>query len=282
MSTSIITSHPDFADILREHEEFAVENDSSFGNRLNGWFDDLMLQSGLQVSPAMMLATSVCSGITLGGLAFVIQENLLTTAIAGLLGVVLPVLITMMIRQRRQAKMSRQLPEMIDELARAAKAGRSLETALHLVAEDTPAPLGDELLECTRKLNLGVTIPESLEEFPHRTGLVSTKILTTALGVHVQTGGDLVNVLERLSTTLRDRSQFLGQLKAATAASRGTAILMLGLPVAILTFFIIRDPQYLNNLFASEWGVRITIAAFVLEVVGGLWVLNILKTSERV
>ena len=282
MSTSSITTQPDFAAILRTREEFAVANDSSMGNRLNRWFDDLMIQSGSGTSPTMTLAISFCSALTFSGAVFVIQENLLTTGLAALLGLILPVLVIVILRHRRRNRIARQLPEMIDELARAGKAGRSLEKALILVAHDTPAPLGKELLECTRKLELGMTVPEALAELPRRTGLDSLRILATALAVHVQTGGDLVKVLERLSLTLRSRAQFLGRLKAATAASRATAILMLGLPPAILAFFLFRDPEYLSKLFASEWGARITLAAFVLQFVGAVWVLQVLKSSQRV
>lgn len=277
-----ITRQPEFAGILREEETFAREDDSSFGNQINGWFDDLMLQSGLGVSPGMVLALSLCSAFTVGGFIFVLQENLLTTAFGALMGALIPLATIIFMRSRRQTQISNQLPGMIDELARAAKTGRSLEKSLNLVASDTPSPLGDELKYCTRKLDLGLSIPESLRELPHRTGVVATSVLVTALSVHMQTGGDLVKVLERLSQTLRDRMQFYGRLKAATAASRATAILMIILPPAIILFFVLRDNQYLTELLDSKWGFRITITAIILEVIGALWVLRILRTSQKV
>lgn len=277
-----IQRQAEFAGILRDEETFAVEDDRSFGNQLNRWFDDLMLQSGLGVSPGMVLALSLCSAITFGGLVFVIQENFLTTALGAMIGGLLPITVTMFMRSRRQTQISRQLPGMIDELARAAKTGRSLSKSLELVANDTPAPLGTELRYCTKRLDLGVGISEALSDLPRRTGIVATNVLVTALSVHMQTGGDLVRVLERLSQTFRDRMQFFGRLKAATAASRATAVLMIVLPPAILVFFVLRDNEYLTTLLESPWGFRITIAAFVLEVIGAIWVLRILRTSQRV
>lgn len=282
MSTSTLTSRPEFAGILKNREVFAIEDDDSVGNRVNGWFDDLMLQSGVQTSPSMMLAVSACAAIVAGGAAFVVREDLVSTTIASVIGLALPVLIAVICRSRRKRLLSQQLPEMIDELARAAKSGRSLEKALMLVAHDTPSPLGRELLDCTRKLEMGMTIPAAFDEFPRRTGLVATRILVTALAVHVQTGGNLVEVLERLSLTLRSRALFLGRLHAATAASRATAVLMLALPPAILGFFVFRDSDYLTNLFASDWGTRVTVLAFALQTVGAVWVLQVLKSSQRV
>lgn len=277
-----ITRQPEFAGILRDEDTFAREDDSSFGNQINGWFDDLMLQSGTGMSPGMILAISLCSAFTIGGFVFVLQENLLTTAMGAALGGFLPVMSIIFFRSRRQTQISNQLPGMIDELARAAKTGRSLENSLKLVSNDTPSPLGDELQHCTQKLELGLGVSDSLQELPHRTGVVATSVLVTALSVHMQTGGDLVKVLERLSQTLRDRMQFYGRLKAATAASRATAILMIILPPAIIVFFVLRDGTYLTELLESKWGFRVTITATMLEVFGAMWVLRILRSSQKV
>lgn len=281
MSTHAIPRRPEFAAILRDQQEYAVAGRDTMGNRLNGWFDRLMIQSGSELSPAMLLAVCVCAALAVGGLAFVIQENLLTTAIGALFGAAAPLVAAVVIRNRRQAEMLKQLPTMLDELARAARAGRSLEKCLALVADDTQHPLGGELRRCTRRIDLGMSINDALGELPERTGLPSTNIFVSALAVHRETGGDLVKVLERLAHTLRTRIQFQGRLKAATAASRATALLMLVVPPAVLAFFIFRDPDYLNNLLQSEWGFRVTLIAAALQIIGSIWVLRILKHSGQ-
>ncbi|WP_437206471.1 type II secretion system F family protein [Planctomicrobium sp. SH664] len=282
MAPPVLTPRSDYADILRVDETYAVEGDRSAGNQLNNWFDTLMVQAGMGISPAMMLALSICSSLTLGGLIFVLQENFLTTAMGAFVGFLIPTVFAMFWRSRRQGQMARQLPPMIDELARAAKTGRSLENCMVMVANDTPSPLGSELRICTRKLALGMNVDAALKDLPFRTGLVGTSILSTALSVHRQTGGDLVRVLQRLSQTLRDRMEFQGRLRAATAASRATAILMITLPPAILAFFVFRDPNYLNTLLNSSWGLRTTLAAFFLEFIGAIWVIRVLSQSRQV
>jgi tight adherence protein B len=281
MSTHVIQTRPEFAEILRDRQEFAVDGRDTLGNQLNGWFDRLMIQSGAEIAPAMLLALCVCSAVACGGLAFVVQENLLTTAIGAGLGAAAPIVAAVVIRSRRQSEMQKQLPAMLDELARAARTGRSLEKCLALVADDTPQPLGGELRRCTRRLDLGMSITDALHELPLRTGLPTTNVLVSALAVHRETGGDLVKVLDRLAQTLRSRIQFQGRLKAATAASRATALLMIVVPPAVLAFFIFRDPEYINNLMQSEWGFRVTLMAAALQVIGSLWVLRILKHSGQ-
>ncbi len=276
-----IEPRPEFAAILRDRETFAGSDAGGTAEKLNRWYDRLLIQSGIETAPSLVLLGCIALGVTLGGLAFVIQEDLLTTGIAAVLGSSAPIAAIAIRRLRRQARILEQMPAMIDELARAARTGRSLDQCLELVAADTPAPLGSELQLCVRKLKLGVTLSEALDDLPERTGVATMNVLAMALAVHQQTGGDIVRVLERLSRTIRDRLQFFGRLRAATAASRATSLLMIGLPPAILTFFVFRDPDYFARLMSSVWGRAITVTAVLLQLVGSVWVLRILRNSRR-
>jgi tight adherence protein B len=275
-----IATQPQFAGILKDVETFGSGGSETNSDRLNSWFDVLMLQSGAGIAPSMVLLLCVCAAISLGGLAFVIQENFLTTAIGTLAGFAVPIGYIIYLRAARQKKILAQLPPMVEELARAAKTGRSVEHSVKLVADDTPAPLGDELKLVSRRLDMGIPLREAVRDLPSRTGVNTFNLLNTTLIVQQQTGGDLVTVLERLSRTVRDRLLFLGRLRAATAASRATAVLMIVVPPAVLAFFTFREPTYLQQLLSTPWGRNATLFAFALEIVGAIWVLRVLKDSQ--
>ncbi|HET6425982.1 MAG TPA: type II secretion system F family protein [Planctomycetaceae bacterium] len=279
-STSI-EPRPEFAGILKDQDQFGTGRDTDAADRINSWFDTLMLQCGWGMSPTVVLLLCILSAMALGGIVFVAQENLLTTAFAGMMGFLIPIGAAMWARSRRQTLLLNQLPPMLEELARAAKTGRSVEQCLHLVATDTPKPLGDELQLVSRRVEMGVTLNDAMADLPYRTGLMTLNLLRTTLVVQQQTGGDLVTVLNRLSRTVRDRLQYLGRLRAATAASRATAILMVLIPPAVLTFFLFRDPAYFSKLFSSAWGRNATLMAIALEIIGALWVFRILQDSQR-
>jgi tight adherence protein B len=275
------TPPADFSGILKDQETFGTGRGDDTSDRINSWFDTLMLQTGWNLAPSSVLMLSLLSAVALGGLVFVLQENFLTTAVAGLLGFLVPTVVAMIARSRRQTQMMQQIPAMLEELARAAKTGRSVEQCVQLVAHDTQNPLGHELQLAAGRLKMGLPLRDALRDLPHRTGLMTFNLLATTLTVQQQTGGDLVTVLTRLSQTVRDRLLFLGRLRASTAASRATATLMLILPPAVLTFFVLRDPDYLTNLLNSRWGWNATVLAVVLSLIGTVWVLRILKDSER-
>lgn len=271
----------DFSEILRDRDRYAVSDSKQLGNRLNGGFDELITHSGVDANPGVILFLCLMIAALTGGLIFILQENFLSTSISFMVGGMAPIAYLIFSRSRRQKKINDQLSDMIDELARAAKTGRSLTHCFISVAEKTPAPLGDELKEASRRLQMGVSMKAALDGLYERTGVASLNILSMALIVHQETGGDLVKVLERLARTIRDRVLFLGRLRTATAGSRATAVLMILLPPLILAFFILRDPTYLTTLMASSWGRGATFTAIALQVVGSLWVLRVLKTSQR-
>jgi tight adherence protein B len=281
LPTLRIESRSDYAGILRDDQGFGTGVGATAEDRVNNGFDQLMVQSGMRLAPAVFLLLMLLCGVALGGILFVWQEDLLITAIGVALGFMVPLAVAYALRARRQQKLLVQMPDMVDELARAARTGRSIEQCLTMVAHDTPLPLREEMGLITSRLALGSSLKHALSGIPERTGLVSMKILAMALTVHQQTGGDITSVLDRLSRTMRERMQYLGRLRAATAASRATAILMLVLPPGILAFFLVRDPEYLTRLFSSGWGRTITIIAIVLDLIGVVWTLRILNTSQR-
>lgn len=277
-----IESMPGFSGILREQQSFGQgDEDESVGNSINSGFDKLMVQSGIEMAPGVLLFFCLFVGLLASGFVFVLQENLLTAGFVGAVGAAIPIIATMVVRTRRQQKMMEQLPSMIDELARSAKTGRSIQQCWEIVANDTAAPMGDELKLCSKRMRMGQDLPEAVHDLPYRTGIVTLNILVTALSVHHQTGGDLVSVLERLSQTIRDRLLFLGRLRAATTGSRATAVLMLGLPVFIVLFFSLRDPNYLPKLMESSMGQKVTMAAIGLQVIGSILIWNVLRNSQR-
>lgn len=280
VSTQPIKARPEFAGILKEDVRFSTGRQDA-ADRVNGWFDQLVLQSGLGAPPVVLLLLSLLTAIAVGGAIFVLQENLLSTAFGAVIGFFIPLAVVLFLRSRRQTQILNQLPSMIGELARAARTGRSLEQCMNLVANDTPNPLGGELQLCARRMAMGLSPEAALRDLPERTGIQTLNVLVTALTVHYQTGGDLAGVLDRLAQTIRDRISFVGRLRAQTSASRATSILMITVPIGVLGFFILRDPSYMQRLMSSGWGRYSTFVAILFLILGSIWVVRILQNTAK-
>ena len=279
--TQAIEPQPEFRGILKRDVRFASGQDNSTSEAVNGWFDRLMLQSGIQTEPSVWLMLCLLTAVALGGLTFVAIEDFLLTAFATVFGMLAPILLAAVLRSRRQKQIMEQLPAMAEEMARAARSGRNVESSFMLVAADTPAPLGIELKLVARRTEMGIALGSAVQDLPERTGVAAVTMLTSAIGVHQETGGDLVQVLERLATAVRDRLHFFNRLRAATIASRLGAIMMLIIPPLVMGFFLFRNPLHLQELMASFWGRLSLWTGITLQVVGAFFVFRILRKSAR-
>lgn len=276
-----VQDNASFRGILKEDFRYASREGTATGDSVNGWFDRLMLQSGIRTAPGLWLGLCLLSALALGGLMFLLTEQLVPAVLFALIGLALPLIAAMIMRSRRQKKITEQLPAVAEELARAARTGRNVESAFRMVAGDTPSPLGDELRESARRADLGIDLASALRDLPDRTGVPTLMMFASAIGVHQDTGGDLIQVLERLATAVRDRLHFVSRLRAATIASRMGAIMMLVIPPIIVGVFLFLNPNHLTELLSSFWGRLSLWLGIGLQIVGAFFVFRILRTSAR-
>lgn len=276
-----IERRPEFAGLLKDSEGFSQGTGTGASETVNGWYDRLMRQSGIQTSSGVWLGFCMVMGIAFAGPLQVALERPLVSSVAGVFGLSLPILIAMVLRTRRQSAILKQLPPTAEELARFARSGRNLQQSFVLVAADTPAPLGDELRLCARRMEMGLEPSEATRDLVERTGVTALTMLSSAIAVNQETGGDLIVVLERLSTSVRDRLHFSSRQRAATIASRLGAFMMVMVSVGVVIFYSVRDPNYLDALFSSYWGRLSFWAAVVLQIVGGLLVYRILNRTAK-
>jgi tight adherence protein B len=269
-----------FAGLLKEEIGFS-EGTGGTADAVNGWFDSLMLQSGIQTAPSVWLGLCVLSGIASGGLFFVLTDRLVMSSVTAALGLLLPIVYALVLRSRRQAQIMQQLPLMSEEMARFARTGRNVEHAFMMLAADTPSPLGNELRLSARRIEMGMDVGSACRDLVSRTGVTTLTMFTAALSVNQETGGDLIQVLERLSTAIRDRLHFVARQRAATISSRLGSVMMITVPIIVIGFYVARDPQYLDKLFASGWGRSSFWTAVALQVVGSLIVFRILSRTSR-
>ena len=271
----------EFAGLLRENQQFATGSGTGMSESVNGWFDRLMLQSGIRTSPMLWLGVCLLSALALGGMAFVLTELPVPALFFTIAGLLLPVGITIGIRNRRQTAIMTQLPGMADELARSARAGRNLEQSLMLVAGDTPAPLGTELKLSVRRMEMGLDVASSVRDLADRTGVSTLTMFSSALALHQDTGGDLILVLERLATAVRDRLHFVARQRAATVASRWGAAIMIFIPFVVMIIYSVWYPDYLAQLTDSYAGRMSLWLGTTGLLVGSFLVYRILARSAR-
>lgn len=278
---STLERRPEFSGLLRENQQFSTGSGKGMSESVNGWFDRLMIQSGTHTSPMVWLGLSFLSAVAFGGMTMILSDRGIPSAFLALMGLLLPIGLAIYLRNRRQTAIMAQLPGMADELARSARAGRNLEQSLLLVAGDTPAPLGDELKVSARRMEMGLDVASSVRDLADRTGVSTLTMFSSALSLHQDTGGDLILVLERLATAVRDRLHFVARQRAATVASRWGASMMILIPFVVMMIYTVWYPDYLTQLTDSSWGRRSLWFGITGLLTGSFFVYRILARSAR-
>ena len=123
-----------------------------------------------------------------------------------------------------------QLPDALELVARALRAGHSLAAGMHVVAEEMPSPISDEFGRVYEEQNLGIPLEDAMRAMCDRVPNLDLRFFVTAVAIQRQTGGDLAEILDKIGHVIRERYKILGQVKALTAEGRLSGVVLIGLP----------------------------------------------------
>jgi tight adherence protein B len=176
--------------------------------------------------------------------------------------------------------MRQQMPDALFLLSRSLRAGLGLEQGIHLIAKESTAPLSDELNRVSDQIKLGLAVPAALQGSARRVGLIDFSVFAAVISLHRSTGGQLPHLLDRLATGVRDRVQFQGHFRAATAMGRVTAIALGAAVPCIFLWYVLFQPETVQIFVNTPGGIGMLATAFGLEIVGVIWLYRLLKSDD--
>lgn len=176
-------------------------------------------------------------------------------------------------RGKRLAKFGQQLPDALELIARALRAGHSLGAGFHLVSEEMLDPIGGEFRKVFESQNLGVPLEEAILIMTDRVPNLDLKFFGTAVILQRQTGGDLAEILDKIGRLVRQRMELFGQIQALTGEGRISGIVLLGMPPALFAVMWYLNPGYVMTLFTDPLGQKMLAGAVVMQLIGA-WVIK--------
>ena len=225
-------------------------------------------ESGLQLKlgPFVLLSLSAFLLLTLGiQIRFDVGWSAL---LGGALGGLTPLWYVRFARSRRIAKFEEQFPEAVDLIARALRAGHALPTGIQMVADELPPPAGPEFKLLFERQNYGAQLPDALHNFARRIPSLDARFFVTAVLTQREAGGNLSEVLDRLSAVMRERFRVRREVSVKSAHGRITAYVLAAMPPAMAGMLFINAPDQLRILTSDPLGVRMIFAGIVLEILG--------------
>lgn len=237
----------------------------------------LFEQADTNLSPTAFFAFS--AGLAGGGwlVAWFMHSPVGIYPVAAIGGGVLPLFWLLHRRRKRLKVFAAQLPDGLELLARALRAGHSLQAGFGLVAEEMPAPIGKEFGRVFEEQNLGISMEEALRAMTDRVPNLDLKFFVTAVILQRQTGGDLAEILDKIGRLIRERFTIWGQIQALTGEGRLSGIVLLALPPVLFLAVYRLNPEYIMVLFTDPMGKKMLAGALVMQVLGAIVIKKIIN-----
>ena len=247
-----------------------------------GWLDEFLgrfqFAKALQVRILQANSSTTVGGLILSSLGLLIAGFAITWLFAPMVLIdlaagaalgLLPYGILSFKRSRRVNAFNAALPECIDMLARALRAGHSVVGALEMLAENAQEPAASEFGEVFKQLNLGLPMRDALLQLLDRVPSADLRVLVTAIMVQKDTGGNLVEILDRTVFVIRERLRIQGEIQVQTAQGRLTGWILSALPVVMMVLLNLVNPGYSSILFHDPVGRKLIYISLGMLAVGG-------------
>ncbi len=218
------------------------------------------------------------AGLTFGSifLIFVWNRNLISMAVAGLLGLISPLLYLRFKQQQKLARFNNQIGDALVMVSNSLKAGYGFLQAIDMVAKEMAPPIRTEFARSIQEINLGVTTEEALIHLTERVPSADLDLVVTAMLIQRQIGGNLAEILDNISQTIRERITIQGEVKALTAQGKLSGLIIGLLPVGLGSFLLLVNPNYLMKLFTDPRGQALLVYAVVAELIAILVIRKII------
>lgn len=231
----------------------------------------VMEQGGSHGSVSKLLA--VCGLFGLGGFVlglrfgFLIYSGL-TGGVCALAAGSLPLLWIFRKRAKNIAEFEEQFPEALDFLSRSMRAGHGFTIALEMLGSDSPDPLGSAFRRVSNELQLGSSLEVALSKLVLLIPLVDVRFFVSSVLLQQETGGNLGEILSKLSHVIRERFRLKGQVKAASAHGRITGLVLVLMPVVVGLVLLVTSPAYLRTLIVDPTGKKLIYGAIGGQILG--------------
>jgi tight adherence protein B len=238
--------------------------------------DTMLRQADTNITVTRLLLFCAIAGVMAGLAAYTVGNALLAVLMAAI-AAFLPILFASRKRKKRLEKFNSHLPDTLDLLSRSLSVGHAFSESLHQVSMEMPEPIATEFRITFEEQKLGLSTKAALDRLGERVPLLDLRLCITAMHIQRETGGNLGEILEKVSETIRARYKLMEDFRTMTTASRGSAWILCALPILIITIITAINPEHTASLLHETRGHYVLAIAAILQVMGIVTVKKILN-----
>jgi tight adherence protein B len=234
-------------------------------------------QAGKKYLAYRVVLISAALAIGIAVIAWTMTRMAIAPVIAGAIGAYLPFMAISHLRGKRMAKIEEQIPDAIDTMTRALRAGHPFNATLRMIAEDLDDPIAGEFELTFGDINYGNDLRRAMLGLLSRVPSVTMMALVTSVLVQKETGGNLAEILQQISGVVRGRFKLHRKVKTLTAEGRMSAWVLALVPLVLFAVISVTTPDYLPVLVEDPRGHKMIIYGAISGVLGVLWIRRILR-----
>jgi tight adherence protein B len=247
--------------------------------RLAARLENLLEQTELEMTVAQLLAYCMVGGVLGFSLAVVGSGGIMLLILPLLFGL-LPIFYVLFKRGQRTTRLSEQLPDALEMMARSLRAGHALTSSFKMVATEMPTPVSIEFGRAFEAQELGMPFEKAVADMTRRApDNQDLKIFALSVIVQKETGGNLVEIIEKIADTVRSRYKFQGKLRGLTAEGRMSSYILGALPFVCVLFLLVANRTYIMHLFNDDVGHYILAYGIISWSLGFLWMRKMMKVK---
>ena len=240
---------------------------------LDRWLE----QSGSSWSVAQLLGYCVLVALCTVALTPLLPVPLSLVLVGAALATMFPVLHVIRLRGKRLKQMEAQLPDAVDMISRALRAGHSFSGALSMVGEEMKAPIGPEFRTTFEEINYGVALDEAMTNLAIRVPVSDLRYFVIAVLIQRESGGNLAEILDTIATMVRDRLKLFDKIRVLSAEGKMSAWVLGLLPFGTAGLILLVNPGFMRVLWEDPIGLRMIGGALVSMTLGVLWMRKIIR-----
>ncbi len=236
-----------------------------------------MQQAAVNMTTSSFLLLTVGLSAGLGLASLLLLRNWIVSILLAVIGAWAPYLWLKRRRNRRMYAFEEGLPDAIDLLGRAIRAGHPLSSGLKMVADETQEPIAGEFQRTFEEHRFGVPFDDAIQDLADRVDIVDVRILVTAILIQREVGGNLAEVLDNLASVIRARFTIRRQLRVYTAQGRMSGYVLAALPIVVGGIIYMLNPEYGSLMFTKPMGRFFLGLAATMQIIGYLWIRKIIN-----
>jgi len=239
--------------------------------------EKMLQQAGIVMKTSRFLATTGMLMATVFLVMLALRQPPWLAAMLGLGSVLLPFLWLGAARNRRLKRLEAQLPDAVELIARALRAGHAFPTALQMVSEELPDPIGGEFASAFEEINYGLPISDAMLNLAARVPVEDLRFFAVAVVLQRETGGNLAEILDNIGRLIRERFKLYGTIRVLSAEGKMSAWVLTLLPFVAALVINLVSPGFMEVLWKDPAGVKLVMFALGAMVVGVFWLWRIVQ-----